>query len=95
MPSIFVFLWDYLKSSVIRFFMFLFVFLFFLLSFLLFFFFDFSCFFLSESDELELDDVSDSEMLLDDELDIKELDHDNELQYFCFRDFLVLDLLLP
>ena len=34
----------------------------FVLSFLLFFFFDFSRFFLSESDELELEDVSDSEI---------------------------------
>ena len=65
------------------------------MSFLLSFFFDLLRFFLSESDDLELDDISDSEILLDDELDVKELDDDDELKYFRFQDFLVLDLLLP
>ena len=69
---------------------------FFVLSVLLFFFFDFLCFILSESDELKLEDVSDSEIWLDGELDVKELDDDDdELRYFRFLDFLVLDLLLP
>ena len=44
----------------------------------------------------ELEDVSDSETWLDGELDVKELDDDDdELRYFRFLDFLVLDLLLP
>ena len=73
---------------------------FFVLSVLLFFFFDFLRFILSESDELKLEDVSDSEIWLDGELDVKELDDDDdddddELRYFRFLDFLVLDLLLP
>ena len=42
-----------------------------------------------------MDDVSGSEISLDDELDVKELDDDDELRYFRFRNFLVLDLLLP
>ena len=53
--------------------------------FVVFFFFGFFLrFILSESDELELEDVSDSEILLDDELDVKELGNDDELRYFRF-----------
>ena len=51
-------------------------------------------FFLSESDELELEHISDSEISINDELDVKELKDYDELRYFCCRDFLVLDLLL-
>ena len=66
----------------------------FVLSFFSFFFFDFLRFFLSESGELELEDVSNSEISLDDELDVKELEDDDELRYFRFLGSLVLDLLL-
>ena len=77
------------------FFLLLFFFYFFFLCFLLFIPFDFLRFVLSESNELALEDVSESEISLDHGLDVKELDDDDELPYFRFRDFLVSDLLLP
>ena len=49
---------------------------------------------LSEFDELDLEDVSGLDLLLDDKLDVKELKNDGELRYFRFQEFLVLDLLL-
>ena len=47
--------------------------------FCLFYFYFFLRFVLSESDELELEEVSDSELSLDGELDVKELNDDDEL----------------
>ena len=64
-------------------------FFFFWLFVLLFFLFNFLRFFLSESDKLELEDVSDSGPSLDDELDVEELDNDDKLWCFRFEIFLV------
>ena len=84
MRSNFAFPRDYFKSRIIGIFLFLFAFWFICFANFTFLFLDLLYFLLPESVKLELEDISDSEFLANAELNVKELDNNDKLWYFCF-----------